>query len=228
MGRTAGTGIISRNTDNADLTLDLDLTAVDHGIQLLLSGIQDFYGDILCHCLIGFPLDPAQLFPGKRAVIIHGHSFISQMKSHIPVTEMPVYDPGYNVLSRMLLHFGKTLLKIQYPRNSSPGLCRYVRTMKDNAVLLSHIQNTGLPPPGKRRFCQEPPHSLFLYLYILPQTAGCRKPPSPEILLSCCLCKIIFQSCSVSIHADQGRNLMYHTHALDYHHGIIEIAFPHF
>ena len=138
---TAGADIVSGNFHDTHLASQFLFAAVVQLIQLFPGRVDDYDRKISDHCFIGFIFYLLKLLRCEGAVKIHGHQFLPQMKAYIVISEGAVYDTGNDVLSRVLLHFGETLLIV----DGTVHLCARrkfcVGVMDDDIVPLLHIQH---------------------------------------------------------------------------------------
>ena len=138
---TAGADIVSGNFHDTHLAGQFFFAAVVQLIQLFPGRVDDYDRKISDHCFIGFIFYLLKLLRCEGAVKIHGHQFLPQMKAYIVISEGAVYDTGNDVLSRVLLHFGETLLIVDGTVYLCVRLKFRIGVMDDDIVLFLHIQH---------------------------------------------------------------------------------------
>ena len=145
MRSTAGTDITILNLYNSNFSLQFFLAAIRDFFQLFCTRKIRSYFSVLCHHLICFVFNTSQFFWSKRTIIIHSHFFFSQMKTYIFITKSSMYNSGNNMFSGMLLHLGKSLLKIQFAYDCLSRQNFLIYKMNNFSISFLHIKYLYFP-----------------------------------------------------------------------------------
>src|SRR5699024_11048248 len=104
MQSAAGAGIAALKAHYPHVSRKLFLASVFQRLELVGRGIKNIRGKVFVYGIVGFPFHHFQVFLTQLAVEVDRYALAAHMEPHVVITEMPVYQAGNDMLSRVLLH----------------------------------------------------------------------------------------------------------------------------
>ncbi len=153
MRAAAGTDIHIRYRHDSYRARQLLFAAVVQLRQLRRRGPSYRHGRVLPYHPVGSAFHIGQLRIGERTGKIHRYILRADMKAHIVVAELSVYDAADDMLARVLLHVIQPAAAVHITLDHLSHTQRCCDRMHHYTVLFVHIQNARTarlpgPPAG--------------------------------------------------------------------------------
>ena len=141
MQSAAGACIAALKAHYPHVSRKLFLAPVFQRLELVGRGMKNIRGKVFVYGIVGFPFHHFQIFLTQLAVEVDRYALAAHMEPHVVITEMPVYQAGNDMLSRVLLHEPAASFHIDPAGGLRPRLKGRITVMHDLPVFLVYVQH---------------------------------------------------------------------------------------